>query len=138
MQFDFRFASSLALVGFLALAGNSTPFDEEKWREVSMGSAYQFTLGLKDDFHHSKDCRRLGLKKARIISLEDHCLEMSAKPEGRATRLSQLQDNVIEKCPAIIIQIRVESEDGVLYCKPSSYTHAIKGLHPDVSSSVHF
>ena len=55
MQFDFRFASSLAVVGFLALAGNSAPFNDEQWNAVSLTYAYQFTLGLKDKFNHSKD-----------------------------------------------------------------------------------
>lgn len=132
MQFNFRFASSLAIVGFLALAGNSAPFNNEQWKAVSLRYAYQFTLGLKDEFNHSKDWRRLGLKKARRIMLEDH-LEMLARPEERVTRLRKLRDNVVEKSPAIIIQVRVEREDGILYCTPSSYTHGIVGLRPNVS-----
>jgi len=75
MQFDFRFSSSLAIVGFLALVGNSAPFNNEQWKAISLRYAYQFTLGLKDEFNHLKDWRRLGLKKARCIMLEDH-LEM--------------------------------------------------------------
>jgi hypothetical protein len=132
MQFDFRFASSLTVVGFLALAGSSAPFNNEMWKAVSLRYMYQFTLGLKDEFNHLKDWRRLGLKKARRITLEDH-LEMSARPEERVTRLRKLRENVAEKSPAIVIQIRVEREDGVLYCMPNSYIHGIGGLRPDVS-----
>ena len=64
--------------------------------------------------------------------LEDH-FEMSARPEERVTRLRKLRDNVAEKSPAIFIQVKVEREDGVLYCTPSSYTHGIVGLRPNVS-----
>jgi len=42
------------------------------------------------------------------------------------TRLRKLRENVI-------IQVRVEGEDGILYCMPSSYTHGIVGLRLNVS-----
>src|SRR5258705_13313225 len=90
MVFEFRFASALALVGFLALAGQSAVFEKNSWQSISMTYVYQFTLGLKSETDYSTDWRRLGLKKARVITLQEH-VKKSAKPGNKQTRLRKLQ-----------------------------------------------
>lgn len=128
MQFDFRFVLALTLVAFIALTDGSDTFDNELWRAASTTYAYQFTLGLKNEFHHVKDWRRLGLKAGRTITLEEHIAISDASPEEKDDRLRKLRQNVLAKTPAIVIQITVQSEEGVPYCMPCSYTHPIKGL----------